>query len=69
MKTTTIVKHVAVIVGLFILVWILFIGGDNWLQQLQHGAMWRDRLLGMSVGMVSLVIAYELFAKRESDQM
>lgn len=69
MKISSFVKHAAVIVGLLTLAWIFFIGGDNWLQQLQHGAMWRDRLLGMSVGMVSLVIAYELFAGRESDQM
>jgi hypothetical protein len=68
MKISTIVKHVAVIVGLLILAWIFFMGGENWLQNIQHGAQWRDRLLGMSIGMVSLVIAYELFAKRESDQ-
>ncbi|MES2701337.1 MAG: hypothetical protein V4649_01805 [Bacteroidota bacterium] len=68
MNTSTIVKHAAVIGGLITLVWILFIGGDSWLLQLQGGKEFRDKLFGVTIALVALLITYELTASRESDQ-
>ena len=66
---TTLLKHAAVIVGLLTLVWLLFIGGSGWLLQMHNGKETLNLMLGGSVALVSMVVAYELFAERESDQM
>jgi hypothetical protein len=66
---STILKHAAVIVGLLTLVWLLFIGGGGWLLQMRNGKETLNLMLGGSVALVVMVIAYELFAGRESDQL